>query len=92
MNPETFLLLNPTRVGADGGAPAWVFEGCRVWPAPSRSEVVICTPTVAPGDWDLPPEYYLDLGQDAVSTSSPLEDSGRLRGRIGGIGGSGHLG
>ncbi|MGB8020239.1 MAG: hypothetical protein WCF04_03330 [Candidatus Nanopelagicales bacterium] len=76
MNPETYLLLNPTGVITDGGDPVSVFDGCRVWPAPSSCEVVICTPMVAPGDWDLPPEHFLDLRQDTISTSRPVEDSG----------------
>lgn len=60
---------------------------------PERQEVVICTPMVVPGDWDLPPEYFLDLRQDVISTSRPLEDSGvGFMQRTDDSGGAGHLG
>jgi len=74
MNPETYLLLDPDRVvlDVDHQGVASFYDGCRVWPEPTWADAVVCSPMVEPGTWDLPPEYYLDLRDNTVSTDPPI--------------------
>ena len=74
MNPETYLLFNPERVVTDNPPQkvASFHDGCRVWPEPTWAEAVVCSPLVDPGTWDLPPEYYLDLRDNTISTAPPV--------------------
>jgi hypothetical protein len=73
MNPETFLLFNPEPVVTDLARQhmASFYDGCRVWPEPTWADAVVCSPLVDPGTWDLPPEYYLDLRDNTISTDPP---------------------
>lgn len=74
MNPETYLLFDLERVvtGIAREEVASFYEGCRVWPEPTWANTVVCSPLVDPGTWDLPPEYYLDLGDNTISTNPPM--------------------
>lgn len=74
MNPETYLLFDPERVvtGIAHQKVASFYDGCRVWPEPTWASTVVCSPLVNPGTWDLPPEYYLDLRDNTISTDPPL--------------------
>jgi hypothetical protein len=75
MNPETYLLFDPDRLITltTQRTVASYFDGCRVWPEPTWANTVVCSPMVAPGTWDLPPEYYLDLRDGSISTEPPLQ-------------------
>ena len=74
MNPETYLLFAPDELTtsiADHRLASF-YDGCRVWPEPTWANTVVCSPLVAPGTWDLPDEYYLDLRDNSISTNPPI--------------------
>jgi hypothetical protein len=74
MNPDTYLMFNPDRIvtGITQLKVGSFYDGCRVWPEPTWEDTVVCSPLVDPGTWDLPPEYYLDLCDNTISTTPPL--------------------
>ena len=74
MNPETYLLFDPDRLVTvvTGQQVPSFYDGCRVWPEPTWADAVVCSPVVAPGSWDLPPEYYLDLRDGSICSSPPV--------------------
>lgn len=76
MNPETYLLFDPDRLVTivTHQRVASFYDGCQVWPESTWAEAVVCSPLVEPGTWDLPPEYYLDLRDNSISTSPPVHN------------------
>lgn len=82
MNPEDYLRLGAptataTVVRLRPRGSGVLFDGCLVWAGPTYPNVVVCSPLVAPGLWDLPPEYYLNLIEDRISTDPPTAVLGR---------------
>lgn len=75
MNPETYLLFNPDRrfTNSTHDTLASYYDACRLWPEPTWEDAVVCSPLVDRGTWELPPEYYLDLRDNTISTNAPIQ-------------------